>query len=201
MNWFLISPENEHPNELDIIHQLSSYQFSAYHVRKPKWKTADLTKWLAQFSEEVLSKIVIHYHYHVASEFPVKGFHMNRDQRMSDRFQKKIASIFLTEKWQHLSAGFHHIDSLKTHDYELTHAWLSPIYPSISKSKHVKIWDQQTWKVIKKLRKFEAVALGGITPDKENELTERGFKSAAVKGYIWQNKQPLKAIENWLIKG
>lgn len=195
MNWYLVSPEGDNKIENEILPALLKLPFSAYHVRKPKLNADELIAWLKQWPEEMLNKMVIHYHHEVAVSLPVKGYHLSRTQRKSNRFVKQINQQFLLNNWKHLSTGFHHLESLQEFEGELTHAWISPIYESISKSLYKKNWSPFTWDKLSGIKRFKVVALGGINVDKLNDLKEKGFANAAVKGSIWTSENPLEAAK------
>lgn len=195
MNWYLVSPEDESKVETAILPELIKLPFKAYHVRKPKWDAEQLTKWLKQWPDEVLNKMVIHYHAEVAASFPVLGYHLSRAQRKSKRFVKTINQQFLINRWKHLSTGFHHLESLQEFEGELTHAWISPIYESISKTMYFKKWSPFAWDKLKAIKRFKIVALGGITLEKHQDLIDKGFTNAAIKGSIWSSSDPLAAAQ------
>ncbi|MFT6845561.1 MAG: thiamine-phosphate pyrophosphorylase [Flavobacteriales bacterium] len=192
MNWYLISPEGESEIENKLLPQLLALPFTAYHVRKPQWDAEQISEWLKQWPKEVLQKMVIHYHSDPAIMFPVKGYHMSRAQRKSKRFVREINQLFVIHKWTHLSTGFHHVESLQKFEGGLTHAWISPVYPSISKTMYDKAWSPYTWEKLKLINRFSVVALGGISIDKKEDLTEKHFEHAGVKGTVWSAENPLE---------
>lgn len=192
MNWYLVSPEDENQIENTLLPELLKLPFSAYHVRKPKLNAEQLSIWLKQWPEEILNKMVIHYHDEVAVSFPVLGYHLSRAQRKSKRFVKQINQQFLLNKWKHLSTGFHHLESIQEFEGELTHAWISPVYESISKAMYTKKWSPFTWSKLQAIKRFKVVALGGISIEKYNDLLEKGFANAAIKGSIWSSNNPLE---------
>ena len=196
MNWYLISPESDCDIENELIPKLIHLPFVAYHVRKPNWSSEKLTQWISQWPEEMTKKMIIHYHPEVATSNQVLGYHMNRAQRKSKSFVKQINQQFVINKWKHLSTGFHHLDSLQEFEGELTHAWLSPVYESISKISYVKKWSPFTWEKVTSIKRYSVVALGGIALEKQQDLKDKGFENAAVKGFIWSSENPLAAAKS-----
>lgn len=192
MNWYLISKENDCEKERKFLPSLIALPFTAFHVRKPSLTSEQLDTWMKQWSPEIHSKMVVHYDLEVASKYPVLGYHMSRPQRKSRRFVKQVNQMFTIHKWQHLSVGFHHLESLQEFEGELTHAWISPIYQSISKTMYGKTWSPFTWDKLKTIKRFKPVALGGISKDKISDLTIKGFEHAAINGAIWKSEDPLE---------
>lgn len=195
MNWYLISPESESDVEHQTLEEILTYPFAGYHVRKPNWSSEKIYEWIKLWPEHIQRKFIIHEHINVADAFPVAGFHYSREQRKNYRIRNKINRLFLLNKWNHLSASFHHYQSLADFEGELTHAWISPIYQSISKALYKKEWPENTWEKLSTIRRFTPVALGGIAIDKKDDLIEKGFKAAALKGVIWQAPEPLEAAK------
>lgn len=102
---------------------------------------------------------------------------------------------------------------------EVDYALLSPIYPSISKPGYgassrqgaassssssadpsigggaggSPTFDPDTLAGALATARCPVLALGGVTPDKFEELAERGFAGAALLGAVWQAGDPVAA--------
>lgn len=75
-------------------------------------------------------------------------------------------------------------------------SFLSPIYGSISKPGYEAAFpDADALASALAGARYPVLALGGVTPDKFEELRELGFAGAALLGAVWQAPDPVAAFE------
>jgi len=95
----LITPEQDHPDEVRIIEELCSKFNISIHLRKPEYTAQDYSKYLLSFtSKQVMASFVLHDHHEFVHEFPVKGIHLkerDRLQQIDPMLQDRIVSTSL----------------------------------------------------------------------------------------------------------
>jgi len=146
--------------------------FDYIHLRKPSASVTQTEQILSGFSEEELSHIKLHDHFHLAMRYPVGGVHLNSRN-----------PEYRGERTLQVSKSLHKIEEIAEAS-SLTYFTLSPIYPSISKPGYESSFPFSEFPGI--LEGKRAIALGGVTPAKIAELERLGFAGAAMLGYIWE---------------
>ncbi|MFC4096752.1 thiamine phosphate synthase [Euzebyella saccharophila] len=192
----LISPENDIPNELPLLHQLFEEGLQCFHLRKPKRSIGDYEKYLSQLDEKYHHKVVIHEHYQLLNKFDLKGIHFperTRNQLLSDnkihlnyRFVKTTETIdFQIDKNKTSSTSFHDISVLEQCPIAFDYQFLSPVFTSISKENYRgKQFDVNS--ISKKV-----IGLGGIDKSNIGKLQKLGYSGAALMGGIWKSPSPM----------
>jgi thiamine-phosphate pyrophosphorylase len=179
------------PNEINIIHSLFAEGLMLFHVRKPDFSQAEMKAFLSEIGLEYRSRLVLHSQHHLAEEFGINRIHFTENKRRNtpDPFLKPVGC-----KKTVLSTSVHSITTFNALEKEFDYAFLSPIYPSISKPNYVS--EINHFEAIKKRTNFSTklVALGGISPDNIQQTLKYGFDKAALLGSIWNGNNP---IENY----
>ena len=173
-------------SEVKLICDLFDNELQILHVRKPKFSKAELKKLLAEIPVKCHKRIVIHSHYSLLKEFNLKGIHLTEKSR-----KKKLPAYFNPKKHS-LSASFHSIKEIQSSKRKYDYIFLSPIFNSVSKKGYKSNFTEQELKVFLKENK-NIIALGGTIPAAIKKLKEMNFKGAAALGFMWENKNPLKA--------
>lgn len=164
-------------NEISIIHSLFENGLELLHIRKPDYSEAEMISFLTALGSGFKNKLVLHSHHHLANSFGINRLHNLKDVKGI------VNPIF--------SVSTHSIEEFNTlRNFE--YAFLSPIYPSISKPGHESSEDHL--ESVKKRRNFNTklVALGGISMENISETLEKGFDDVALLGCLWNNADPLK---------
>lgn len=169
-------------DEARIIEQISKYDTTMIHVRKPGYTLDDMRQWLARFSNKAIRNMMLHQHHQLSENFPVAGLHFK------EKDKKNVNTSFWNPNLKS-SAAYHDL-TLAQHQTEFDYCLLSPVFDSISKSGlngekfHVKATNKPI------------IALGGV--DTENISTTRslGFQGVAVLGALWYNKNPFEAFKS-----
>lgn len=146
--------------------------FWRVHIRKPDASDAQVAELLKAIPQELYPRLTMHYHFDVARQFALGGVHLNsRCPEPPEGWSGKI------------SCSFHSIDELTSSSSPYDYAFLSPIYPSISKPgyKGDFNFDQLRGAVNEKI-----FALGGVTPEKFDEIKSIGFGGVAMLGSVWK---------------
>lgn len=194
----LISPPDFIAHETEIVRELFTNGLERYHVRKLTKDINPIRLYLKQIPKEFHSRIIIHNHIELLTEFEeIGGFHFNHQNPYSLLITNQYKGKIFTQAIHNLSE----INDLNTC---ISYAFLSPIYNSISK-KEVK--SQFTERELKDFfdvytGNTKIVALGGIKPSTVAKTLALGFDNVAVLGYIWDeyrdNGNREELMQRWL---
>jgi thiamine-phosphate pyrophosphorylase len=179
-------------NEINTIHSLFAEGLMLLHIRKPNFSEKELKVFLSEIKLEYRNKLVLHSHHHLAVGFGINKLHITGKNQLQllkspDRFLKPVRC-----KTSIASTSIHSIQDFNTLSKEFDYAFLSPIYPSISKPDYVS--EVNHFETIKNRVNFSTklVALGGISPENIQQTLENGFDDVALLGIIWNSTNPLQ---------
>lgn len=178
----LISPEENHPQELNLLLSFFEKGLSTFHLRKPLASKIEIREYLNNIPTCFHDKIMLHQHHDLIREFNLKGLH----------FPEKVRDEAIQFKGLK-STSFHDLDSIKNCTCHFDYAFLSPIFPSISKKGYEKEWNTSELKSTIQKATFPIIALGGVDQENIQKCIKIGFQGAAVLGAVWGSKNPLKA--------
>jgi len=184
----VISSPVEIDNEAAIVSQLFELGLTNFHLRKPLWTESTLTKFIEAIPTIFHSKIVLHTHFQLAEKLNLKGIHLSEESRHS---------MNVYEKYKIISTSFHTIEDVKKNNYPFEYVFLSPIFDSISKTNYkgkfdLKILEEQIISIaILKGKRFDLIALGGISSENIETTVQMGFSGAALLGAIWESQHPV----------
>ena len=192
----LISPENDVPNELQILHQLFEEGLQFFHLRKPKRSRGDYEKYLSQLDEKFRDRIVVHEHYELLEKYDLRGIHFpERTRNLLIKNPKldlnlKLKNIskkidYQIDKRKTMSTSFHQIMEIKKCPMTFDYQFLSPVFTSISKENYT----GKQFEV--NLISEKVIGLGGIDKTNIGQLKELGYSGAALMGGIWKSPSPI----------
>lgn len=169
-------------NEINIIHSLFENGLELLHIRKPDFSETDMGLFLTAIGNDFKDKLVLHNHYHLGDTFGIKRYHFQKKNRNCDF---KVMNPAFQSTSTHSIEEF---NILKDFDY----AFLSPIYPSISKPGYKS--SENHLEFIKKRKNFSTkiIALGGMSEKNILQTLTAGFNSIALLGTIWNSTNPLE---------
>ncbi len=168
-------------DEIRIIHSLFAEELSLLHIRKPHFSEIEMKAFVSEIGLDFREQLVLHSHHNLASAFGINRLHFSEKDRIHS---------FLSDK-SIKSTSTHSIEEFNALGEKFDYAFLSPVYPSISKPDYFsKINHLET---IKKRTNFSTklIALGGISSENILTTLENGFDDVALLGTIWNSKNPL----------
>tara|TARA_B100000809_G_scaffold265794_1_gene325770 strand:- start:9188 stop:9775 length:588 start_codon:yes stop_codon:yes gene_type:complete len=181
----LIAPENDIPNEIEILHQLFQEGLEYYHFRKPSKNYAEHCAYLNQIDSAYHSRIVVHYFHELVNEFGLKGIHFQEQNRRDNIDDPSNYFTGLKMFGKTISSSFHEPEELEKCTFEFDYHLLSPVFSSISKKGY-------------KGRGFDVnpidkiiIGMGGVTTKNLAEFDALGFNGVGVLGGIWNSKTPV----------
>lgn len=179
----VISPEQSVPKESELIHAFIKHGLDYYHVRKYDYSDQEIHDYLAAIDEVYRSRLVLHSHYHLADEYGIGRLHfgeMKRTEEYCSRYSE-----------YHCSTSVHDIDDFNRLSGHWDYAFLSPVFPSISK----KGYGVNTT-VLAEIQRREnhtakLIGLGGIQQTNTRQVLRAGFDGFALMGAVWNASDPL----------
>ena len=171
------------PEEAERINSLICSGLERLHLRKPHADRESIKVLLDNIAPANYSRIVLHDHFDLAGEFSLGGIHLNQ------RNPNPLLSFKGT-----VSRSCHYISELKEHP-DLDYLFLSPVFPSISKSGYGSGFPKEELMAAAKegIINERIFALGGISAEMIPLLQEIPFGGVAVLGALWGTLPCLEA--------
>ena len=185
----LIAPENDIPNEIEILQQLFQEGLAYYHLRKPTKNYQEHCDYLNKIEEQYHNRIVVHFFHELINEFNLKGIHFQEQKRIDhiDNPGQYFKGLSMFGKT--ISSSFHEPEDVVSCEFEFDYHLLSPIFSSISKKGYSG-------------RGFDVnhidktiIGMGGVTTENLSEFDTLGFKGVGVLGSIWNNNNPIAVFK------
>ncbi|MCB0335481.1 MAG: thiamine phosphate synthase, partial [Bdellovibrionales bacterium] len=151
------------------------------HIRKPTFSKSELIDYLARMNPEHRARCVIHQHHELVESFALAAAHLNE---LSRRAVNEVPEGACT------TSVHTQEDARSLVGYE--YAFMSPIFPSISKAHYVPKYTEDALREIVAKASVPLCALGGICKEKLPTVSEMGFSHVALCGAIWNAKDPIR---------
>jgi thiamine-phosphate pyrophosphorylase len=191
----VITPEHIFEDEAKrIATLLDSGVVWRVHIRHPHASACDICKILDSVPCQYYNQISLHDCHNLASKYKGLGIHLNgRNPFASD-------DALIVSKSCH---SLHEV--LLSAQNDIDYVTLSPIYNSISKPGYNSSFELFDAQLLSALKRQKVIALGGVTPDKFQQLRDAGFAGAALLGYVWRDDyndfiQSLSDIRNYKLQ-
>jgi len=175
--------------ETNTIHSLFAEGLKLLHIRKPDFSEEKMKAFLREIGLEYKNRLVLHQHHSLAEAFGINRIHFTEKMR-NETSKEKLK--FWKEKSFHLSTSIHKMEDFNFLENVFEYAFLSPVFPSISKENYLPKYDFPV--EIKKRSNFTTrlVALGGISSENIHQALTLGFDDVALLGTIWNSDKPIE---------
>lgn len=179
--------------ETDTIHSLFENGLELLHIRKPDYSSAEMKSFLSDIKPEFRRRLVLHNHYQLAERFDINRIHFSESER------KKSDEAFIEThiaKGFHLSTSTHSVDDFNVLKSVFEYAFLSPVFPSISKENYSSKINM--FETVKNRTNYatKLIALGGIGSKNIKQTLENGFDDVALLGTIWNQNNPIENFKS-----
>lgn len=168
-----ITPPQAIDGEAATISRLLANGFDIVHLRKPEADIDYCRELLSQLSHSELKRIVVHDHFTLYEEYPLRGVHINRNITHYPPLYRGSRT-----------RSCHSFEEVKQHKEQYDYIFLSPIFDSISKRGYYsKFCHRELQRASDEgIIDNRVVALGGVSPDKIAYLESLHFGGAAMMG-------------------
>lgn len=180
-------------NEICTIHSLFESGLELLHIRKPDFSAAEMRSFLSEIKSDLRGQLVLHSHHHLTSAFGMNRIHFSKSERIKTLmlFGKSAFETYKTRGFD-LSTSVHTIEDFNALNNAFEYAFLSPIFPSISKENYSSKTD--LFEAIKNRTNYSTklIALGGIESKNTEQTLQNGFDNVALLGTIWNQNNPIE---------
>lgn len=180
----VLTPEQTVPNESEILRQLFETGLERFHIRKYWLKDAEMKAYLAAIDSQYHQRLVLHAHYHLAKDYGINRLHFREEDRLAGLHMDYINEY-------NLSTSVHDIETFNGLGKEWQYAFLSPMYPSISKQGYGAKHTTLSTLAQRKNTYSQLIGLGGIDALNFREVISSGANGIALLGCIWQAADPV----------
>lgn len=182
----IISPEKPVVAETVLVNSFFENGLDLFHVRKYWFSGDEMKAYLNGIDEKFRSQLVLHSHYHLAAELGINHLHFREKERVEQSYANYAHYT--------LSTSVHRIEDFNRLGETWQYAFLSPVFPSISKlgygEDHTVLNDLK----LKKNTRVKLIGLGGIQPANVQQVMDNGADGIALLGSIWQGNDPLNTF-------
>ncbi|WP_370900270.1 thiamine phosphate synthase [Chryseobacterium gossypii] len=183
-----ITPEEMITGETETINQMFQEGLDLLHIRKPLISKNGLEKFISGINASFHSRLVLHSHYDVGSNFNISRIHFREADRQSGLFRKYADNMII-------STSVHSISTYNALGSEWEYSLISPVFPSISKKGYGK-----GTRILEDIRHrghpdVGLIALGGINENNIHTALDAGADGVALLGAIWESDQPINVFK------
>lgn len=183
----LITAEQDIKKETEWINALFENGLLLLHIRKPAYTIGEVKKFLNAIPSDFYSRIILHNHYELLNEYPLKGIHLPEKIRKEKDLRAAKNMV---------STSFHTLEDILREKINFEYVFLSPVFSSISKKGYEPSIDLTQVETLLKQNNspipFPLIALGGITDKNILQVKNMSFAGAAFIGYIWESTNPVE---------
>lgn len=182
MELIVISSPDLLENEAAIINALFSAGMGLFHLRKPGASVAELRALLQDIDPAFRTKLVLHQHHLLCSEYELKRRHFPEALRL-----QYDQDYFVDQRQQgiHCSTSIHSLDLLPALT-AFEYVFFGPVFNSISKPGYETSLALD-FQIPEGSEPPAIIALGGIEPGNVQQVKTMNFLGIAVLGAIWNN--------------
>lgn len=183
----IITPEKIVSNETEIINTLFQEGLDLLHIRKPFMNLEEMKDFIQKINSEFHHRLVLHSHYDLTESCNISRLHFREIDRQNELYKS------FTDKM--ISTSVHDIETFNELSENWEYAFISPVFPSISKKEYGK--DSEILNDIKKRdnSNVKLIALGGIHEDNIHIISDSNLDGVALLGAIWENNQPIEIFK------
>lgn len=185
----VLTPEQDHINEVQVLQELFDAGLDLYHIRKHWLNEEDMKAYLNTINPKYYERLVLHSHHHMASAHGISRLHFREADREAGTHSPYI-------KDHTLSTSVHDIHAFNRLDKAWSYAFLSPVYPSISKQGYGHDHTVLETIAARDNPPAQLIGLGGIDASNCSEVLLRGADGIALLGSVWQAADPVDTFRN-----
>ncbi|MPS63557.1 MAG: thiamine phosphate synthase [Chryseobacterium sp.] len=183
----IITPEKQVHKETEIINELFREGLDLLHIRKPFINSEEMTEFIKKINPEFHHQLVLHSHHHLAEDFDISRLHFREIDRRNDLHQSFKDKI--------ISTSVHDIETFNELGNEWEYAFVSPVFPSISKKGYGENSIILNDIIRRENSKVKLIALGGINENNILEVFSNDIDGVALLGAIWENNKPIQIFK------
>lgn len=184
----VLTPEQEVEQEHYWINRLLEHGLECCHIRKYDLDEKGMRDYIDKISPCYRKQLVLHSHFHLAGEYGMTRVHFSEKARI-DECHLIFQDNYLCSTSVHTMTDFNALGP------EWSYAFLSPVYPSISKPGYGKGRGMLCEFPAKQNSQVKLIALGGVDVLNYSAVYRAGADGIALMGAVWQNDNPLNVFK------
>ncbi|MGK6343148.1 thiamine phosphate synthase [Chryseobacterium sp. DT-3] len=184
----VITPETIVKNETEIINRMFQEGLDLLHIRKPMMGREEMINFLYGIDREFYPQLVLHGYYDLGSDHHISRFHFREADRKDEAYKSYTGQSTL-------STSVHDIETYNSLEKEWDYAFISPVFPSISKKGYGEELTVMQEIKYRANQNVKLIALGGINESNICKVFENGADGAALLGAVWESNQPLNTFK------
>ena len=176
---------------LDEQHQLQHFLEAGlplYHIRHYTFDEEQMRAYLSGIPARYRDRLVLHSHFHLAKAFGINRLHVREADRVQRNHEAYIGSFIL-------STSVHSMDCFNALASCWAYAFLSPVFPSISKQGYGMSHTVLDQFHLRRNTAVGLVGLGGINAHNYQQVLAAGADDVAFLGGIWDAPCPLSTFD------
>jgi thiamine-phosphate pyrophosphorylase len=181
MNVAVITWPEFFEQETEAIEALFGAGLEVLHLRKPMAGTDTLKQFVEKIDTKFHRKITVHGRRSEAIQgLDVGGFHIPKAELQAGGGERMAG--------KRLSCSCHSPEEVRTSLIACDYVFLSPVFDSISKAGYGAAFSEEELTAGQQAEAItqQVYALGGITPERLEQVRTWGFGGVGVLGYIWE---------------
>lgn len=189
------SPRKKDGEVADVIRMFDA-GLERFHLRKPGVSKKYIKEFLEQIPLRYRSRIVIHSNHHYLWKYKLGGIHISKKHRRKlFKLRMKILWYRLRKPNIIITRSCHKLGDLLKESIRYDYVFLSPVFDSISVNSLSGGFSHRGLTSTLGKSHLRVYAMGGIEPDKFQQLADYGFAGAALLGFIWSAEDRMGAFE------
>lgn len=184
----LLSPEQPVAYESAIVNTLLERGLSLFHIRKYQLTDVEMMAYVDAIDPGYRKQLVLHSHFHLANELGIERLHVREEDRKQNR-QEAFMTGFT------LSTSVHTIAIFNTLTAIWDYAFLSPVFPSISKKGYGMVHTVLDDLHLRCNPYVQLVGLGGINEQNYTQVFTAGADAIALLGAVWNSPDPVQVFD------
>ncbi|RKO72810.1 thiamine phosphate synthase [Sphingobacterium puteale] len=171
--------------EMDIIHHLFEQGLDLLHLRKYHFTDEQMYRYVESIDATYRDRLVLHSHPQLSDALQIGRIHFNEHHRQSGLFDRHhFGNIY--------STSVHHISQFNALDTRWNYAFLSPLFPSISKIGYGRENALLNQLPLRSNFDVRLIGLGGIAAANCLLPFRAGANGIALLGALWQDPDPIQ---------
>lgn len=189
----VITSSKKNDDEPAIITKLFEAGLTTLHLRKPRYSTNQLSRYIAQIPTHFHDRIIIHSHHNLIFKFNLKGVHFT-NVHLERRFQKWwfLRKLRLSGKKIISSRSYHKLSEVyNTEEIKFNYYLLGTVFNSLTNSLYSGFYEHGITAAMKTAGK-DFIARGGINENTIEKAWHLGFKGVALNSHLWKADNPFE---------
>lgn len=201
MELVVVSSPRKKDGEIGDVIRMFDAGLERFHLRKPGSSKKYVKEFIEQIPNKYRNRIVIHSNHRYAWKYKLGGIHISKKHR------NKLLNLRLKLFWYRLrnprlviTRSCHKLADLYSERIHYDYVFLSPVFDSISVNTLSGGFNQRGLISALEQSKIRVFAMGGVQPDKFQQIANLGFGGCAVLGYLWNTDDRIEAFNQCLEK-